>query len=60
MRLAGAAFVLALILAPAAATALPPVWVIKDKDSTITLFGSVHVLPPGVDWRPSTLKSALP
>ena len=48
-----------LLLAPAAAMALPPVWVVKDKDSTITLFGSVHLLPPGIDWRPATLKSAL-
>jgi uncharacterized protein YbaP (TraB family) len=33
--------------------------VVKDKDSTITLFGSVHLLPPGVDWRPPALKQAL-
>ena len=30
------------------AAAQPPVWTIHDKDSTIVLFGSVHVLPPGV------------
>lgn len=50
---------LGLVLAPAVASALPPVWVVKDKDSTITLFGSVHLLPPGVDWRPPALKAAL-
>ena len=57
--IAAMAAALVLTLAPAAAMALPPVWVVKGKDSTITLFGSVHVLPPGVDWRPSTLKAAL-
>ena len=46
-------------LAPTAALAEPPVWVIKDKDSTITLFGSVHVLPPGMAWRPKALDAAL-
>ncbi len=42
-----------------AAHAEPPVWVIRDKDSTIILFGSVHILPQGQDWRPAVLKSAL-
>jgi uncharacterized protein YbaP (TraB family) len=50
---------LALLLVPTLALALPPVWVVRDKDSTITLFGSVHLLPPGVDWRPPALKDAL-
>jgi uncharacterized protein YbaP (TraB family) len=59
MRRLALAAILALILAPAAALALPPVWVVRDKDSTVTLFGSVHLLPPGVDWRPPALKSAL-
>jgi uncharacterized protein YbaP (TraB family) len=51
--------VLVLLLAPAEALALPPVWVVHDHDSTITLFGSVHLLPPGVDWRPPRLKQAV-
>ena len=50
---------LILLLAPVAALAFPPVWVVKDKTSTITLFGSVHLLPPGVDWRPPALKQAV-
>jgi uncharacterized protein YbaP (TraB family) len=33
--------------------------VVKDADSTIVLFGSVHVLPPGLDWRPAALNDAL-
>ncbi|MFC3071152.1 TraB/GumN family protein [Phenylobacterium soli] len=39
--------------------ARPPVWVVRDKDSEIVLFGSIHVLPPGLDWQPPELKSAL-
>lgn len=42
-----------------AAAAQPPVWVVKDKDSTIVLFGSVHVLPQGLDWRPPALTDSL-
>jgi hypothetical protein len=54
-----AAFVLMLLLAPAKALALPPVWVVHDADSTVVLFGSVHLLPPGLDWRPPELAKAL-
>jgi uncharacterized protein YbaP (TraB family) len=43
----------------AAAQARPPVWVVRDKDSELVLFGSVHLLPPGVDWRPPALTKAL-
>lgn len=43
--------------APAAAQ--PPVWVVKDADSEMVLFGSVHVLPPGIAWRPPALAAAL-
>lgn len=50
---------LALLLAPAAAVARPPVWVVHDADSTIVLFGSVHILPPGLDWRPAQLTEEL-
>ena len=42
-----------------AAQARPPVWVVRDKDSEIVLFGSVHLLPPGMDWRPPQLTAAL-
>ena len=41
------------------AAAQPPVWTIHDKDSTIVLFGSVHVLPPGVAWEPPALREAV-
>ena len=57
--LTGACLALSLCLPPAAANALPPVWVVKGHDSTVVLFGSVHLLPPGTDWRPEALKQAL-
>jgi len=48
---------LPLLAGPAAAE--PPVWTVRDADSTITLFGSVHVLPADLDWRPDRLDAAL-
>ena len=57
MRIASAALALALLASPA--WALPPVWVLKDHDSTLVMFGSVHLLPPGTDWRPAELKDAI-
>jgi uncharacterized protein YbaP (TraB family) len=42
-----------------AALAETPVWVVKDKDSEVVLFGSIHVLPPGLDWAPPVLDRAL-
>ncbi len=59
MRLKAAALAAALWLAPPVAGAQPPVWVVKDADSTIVMFGSVHLLPPGTDFRPQALKDAL-
>jgi uncharacterized protein len=52
------AFVAALAAA-APARAAAPVWVIRDADSTIVLFGSVHILPHGIDWAPKALTDAL-
>lgn len=51
--------VLAAGLLAGAAAARPPVWVVKDKDSELVLFGSVHVLPPGLDWEPPELRRAV-
>jgi uncharacterized protein YbaP (TraB family) len=59
MRLARLFLPLLLLLAPAAASAQPPVWVVHDADSTIVLFGSIHVLPQGLDWRPPALNDAI-
>lgn len=50
---------LAAVLAAGAAQAKPPVWIVRDHDSEMVLFGSVHVLPPGLDWEPPTLDREL-
>ncbi|HEY2707741.1 MAG TPA: TraB/GumN family protein [Caulobacteraceae bacterium] len=53
---AAAAFCLA---SASPALAKPPVWTVHAGATTITLFGSVHLLPPGLDWRPPELDQAL-
>lgn len=35
---------------PAPAQAKPALWKLADKDTTIYLFGTIHILPDGVDW----------
>jgi uncharacterized protein YbaP (TraB family) len=50
--------VIAALLVPTCALAEPPVWTIHDQDSTIVLFGSIHILP-NIDWRPKALDEAL-
>ena len=46
--------------APAAAAndADPALWVVKDKDTTIYLFGTIHVLKPGLTWFDEAVKTA--
>lgn len=34
----------------------PAIWKIADQDTTIYLFGTVHVLPPGFEWRTAALE----
>lgn len=36
----------------------PALWAIKDKDSTIYLFGTVHVLRPTTQWRSPRIAKA--
>lgn len=57
--LAAASGALAVALAAAPAAADPAVWVVKDKDSTIYLLGTVHVLKPDVKWRTPLIDKAL-
>jgi uncharacterized protein YbaP (TraB family) len=59
LRLGLLALIAGLLGAAGAAQARPPVWIVRDHDSEIVLFGSVHLLPPGVDWRPPALTKAL-
>lgn len=47
------------VSAPAATVdADPALWVVKDDDTTIYLFGSVHVLKPGLSWFDEAVKDA--
>lgn len=41
---------LAVCFLAASAQAEPPVWVIEDEDSTLYLFGTVHLLDPEIEW----------
>ena len=61
LRLAwgGTLLLLALAAFPAPASAEPPMWVIKDHDSTIYLFGTVHLLDPGITWQTPRVTGAL-
>jgi uncharacterized protein YbaP (TraB family) len=42
----------------AANDADPALWVVKDADTTIYLFGTVHMLKPGLSWFDEGVKSA--
>jgi len=55
--LAAVTILSALAARPAAAE--PAMWTIRDSDSTIVLFGSVHLLPEGLKWRTPALDAAL-
>jgi uncharacterized protein len=55
---AGLVSVLALGFA-GSALAEPALWALKDKDSTIYLFGTVHVLKPGTQWRSARIDKAI-
>jgi len=43
---------------PATKDADPAIWVVKDSDTTIYLFGTVHVLKPGLSWFDEAVKAA--
>ena len=40
------------------AYATPALWQVKDEDTTIYLFGTVHVLKPGTEWFRGGIKQA--
>lgn len=42
----------------AANDADPALWVVKDADTTIYLFGTVHMLKPGLSWFDDGVKAA--
>jgi len=43
----------------AGASAGPALWVVRDEDSTIYLFGTVHVMKPETVWRTPKIDQAL-
>lgn len=55
--IAGMAAALAVAFA-GQAPAAPAMWAVRDKDSTIYLFGSMHILEPGVQWRTRAFDAA--
>jgi hypothetical protein len=48
-----------LALAVAEARGRPAVWTVQGRHGQVVLFGSVHLLPGGLDWRPPSLDQAL-
>ncbi len=63
LMLAGPALAQTATTPPAAAPvatvdADPALWVVKDDDTTIYLFGTVHVLKPGLSWFDEGVKKA--
>jgi uncharacterized protein YbaP (TraB family) len=49
---------LLLVLAGCAGPTGPALWHVKDADSDITLFGTVHLLPPELKWRTAAIDQA--
>ena len=45
--------------AHSAGTGGPALWKVADEDTTIYLFGTVHILPEGLDWLKPTVAEAL-
>ena len=43
---------------PAVVDADPALWVVKDEDTTIYLFGTIHALKPGLSWFDEAVKDA--
>jgi uncharacterized protein YbaP (TraB family) len=39
--------------------ARPALWRVADADTTIYLFGSIHMLPPGATWRSDAVDKAM-
>jgi uncharacterized protein YbaP (TraB family) len=54
-----AAMAAAIAFLPLGAAAEPALWAIRDADSTIYLFGTVHYLRPQTAWRSAKVDAAL-
>ena len=57
----GAVAMTACAAAPAteAKVASPAMWKVADQDTTIYLFGTIHLLPPGTKWRSPVFDKAV-
>lgn len=53
-----AACAVGLALIGGAVQAAPALWEVRDRDTTIYLFGAMHVLQPNVKWRTRTFDRA--
>jgi uncharacterized protein YbaP (TraB family) len=58
LALVAPVLVAALAMGASPVLAEPALWAIKDKDSTIYLFGTVHVLKPSTPWRSPKIAKA--
>jgi uncharacterized protein YbaP (TraB family) len=61
-RRRAATLVTGVVLGLASATAAyadPALWAVKGPTSTVYLFGTLHVLPAGVEWRSPSVNRAL-
>jgi hypothetical protein len=45
--------------APAAKPVRPAMWKLADKDTTVYLFGTIHLLPEGRGWRTPAMEAAI-
>ena len=59
MRLRPILPLLLLAAAPASRPAGPALWKVADADTTIYLFGTIHILPTGLKWRDPAFDRAL-
>ncbi|MEM1381072.1 MAG: TraB/GumN family protein [Pseudomonadota bacterium] len=41
------------------AYAQPPMWVVSDDDSTLTLIPTIHILPDETEWRSAQMQQAI-
>jgi hypothetical protein len=57
LRLLGPLLLLA--AAPAQPQAHPALWKLADADTTIYLFGTIHILPAGTNWMDPAIKRAV-
>ncbi|HEX8413699.1 MAG TPA: TraB/GumN family protein [Sphingomicrobium sp.] len=59
LLLAACAALLPVACGSGPAAARPALWVVRDADTTIWLFGTIHLLPPRVDWQGAPVGDAI-